>query len=133
VQKAALSVPLLAMLACTPSRPADPLLENREPSPEQAACLAMPETQTYLDSVKQRLMDAWEPPSDLPADQELTVFLRIDSEGELVLALVPDAGGMLEESALDAIEAAKPYPPLPESASCLRGSAMRAVFRNPVR
>jgi hypothetical protein len=38
-----------------------------------------------------------------------------------------------EELALAATWAAKPYPVLPEGADCLRGTVLRAVFRNPKR
>jgi hypothetical protein len=134
VLKAVLAIPLLALPACGPARPPDPLLSERAPAPEVAACLEKPESRAYVDAVKQRLFDAWELPRGLRADQELSILMRIDSEGELYLALVPDAGSSeLEESALAAIEDAKPYPPLPEAAACLRGRPFRATFRNPAR
>lgn len=132
--RAVLAIALLALPACGPSRPPDPLLSERAPAPEVAACLEKPEAQAYVAAVKQRLFDAWELPGGLRADQELTVLIRLDAQGELFLALVPDAGSSeLEASALAAIENAKPYPPLPEAASCLRGRPFRAIFRNPGR
>jgi hypothetical protein len=132
--RAASAIALLALAACSSPGPTDPLLSPPAPDPELAACLEQPAVEAHVEAVKQRLLDAWELPDGLRADQELTVLFKIDSQGELFLALVPDAGASeLEDSALAAIESAKPYPPLPDEAACLRERHFRAIFRNPAR
>jgi hypothetical protein len=135
VRRCLLSIVLgVALAACAGGRPPDPLLEERAPTAAEAACLERPASAAYLEAVKQRIFDAWELPGGLRSDQELELLLALGATGDLYLAIVPDAGRSdLEESALAALEAAKPYPPLPPEADCLRGSKFRATFRNPVQ
>jgi TonB family protein len=134
MRSAVAAVVLLSCLACAPGRPEDPLAEEPELTREQAACLARPEVVEHLEAVKERILAAWELPPGLRRPSEITLLIRIDGGGEIVSAAVLDAGSSaLEESALAAVEAARPYPPLPAEAECLRGGHLRASFRNQSR
>ena len=125
---------LLAALGCAAERPADPLEAERELTPELLACAALPQVEAYLAAVKERIFEAWRLPAGLEPDLELTLLLRIDSSGEVYGAMVLDAGASdLEESAMDAVEAARPYPPVPPDADCIKGTALRLSFRNPLQ
>ncbi len=72
----------------------------------------------YLAQVQNRITDSWEQPSWLAAqnaDAKAIVVFRILRDGSLAKAIVAVPSGMdaLDKSALQAVQAASPLPPLP--------------------
>jgi TonB family protein len=95
-----------------------------------AACLARPEAAAYAEAVKRQVARTWQVPAGAAESGEVTVLLSIDPSGALRLAIAPRAGRPgLEESALAAVRAAAPFPPMQGPAACLGDLQFRAVFR----
>jgi len=71
-------------------------------------------------------------PAGIPAGQSIDVLFAIRPSGELRGAVVPDTSpGELEDSILEALQAAAPFPPLDDITLCLADRTVRANFSNP--
>jgi hypothetical protein len=90
--------------------------------------------QQYLAGVKELILEHWEFPPSMAPNQKVHIVFSIRENGELGGYLVPDALTQeIEDSALAAIEAAAPFPPLPSGAACLSLVPIGADFSNPLR
>ena len=96
-------------------------------------CLGRPEVRHYLDTVKKRTLDRWILPPGIRADNRVTLRFQLDVAGSAVsVSLVRASDNALGASAVDALNAAAPFPPLPNRARCLARLPITATFSNPV-
>ena len=96
-------------------------------------CLDRPEVQGYLEEVQKRTLDRWILPPGIQADNRVTLRFQLDVAGSaLSVSLVRASDNALGASAVDALNAAAPFPPLPNRARCLARVPITATFSNPV-
>ncbi len=96
-------------------------------------CFEKPEVQSYLSSVQKRTLDRWRLPPGVQADQNVTLRFKIDVGGTATsVSLVRASDNALGASAVDALNAASPFPALPPNARCLVQVPITATFTNPV-
>jgi TonB family protein len=102
-------------------------------SASSSECFKRPEVRSYLDQVQQRTLDRWVLPPGLAADQNVTLRFQLDVAGSAMsVSLVRPSDNALGASAVDALRAAAPFPPMPERARCLSRAPIIATFSNPV-
>lgn len=102
-------------------------------SKSRSECLVTPAVQRYLGTVERKTLDRWILPPGVAADQQVTLRFQIDSSGSAVsVSVVKASDNALGASAVDALRAAAPFPPMPDSAACLAGAPIVASFSNPV-
>jgi TonB family protein len=96
-------------------------------------CLDRPEVRNYLDEVQKRTLDRWILPPGIQADNRVTLRFQLDVAGSAVsVSLVRASNNALGASAVDALNAAAPFPALPNRARCLARVPITATFSNPV-
>lgn len=92
-------------------------------------CHERPEVQAYLLQVEERTKARWRTPPGVP-DSEVTLRFEIDVAGSAQqVELVRAANNALGASAVDAMRAASPFPPMPERARCLADRRILGKFR----
>jgi TonB family protein len=97
-----------------------------------ADCLGRSEVQAYMSVVKDRMYDRWQLPPGVPSDQEVTLKFTLDVAGTaLQVELVRSSDNALGVSAVDALRAASPFPPIPDRARCLAQRRLIGTFTNP--
>ncbi len=95
-------------------------------------CLLEAAVYRYLTAAQDRILDRWELPEDGMANREVVVRLVFERDGSLRDSRVLSHNDRrLARSARIAIIKAKPFPPVPEEASCLVGRPLRTTLRNP--
>lgn len=125
MKKLALPLALLALPACAS-------LFGRDVPPEVKACLAQPEVQDYIEAMRKDVVETWELPEGADPSQSVEIVFSLREDGHLKGAMIDDAATQeIEDSALAALEAAAPFPPLTGPVACLTDMALRAEFRNP--
>ena len=71
--------------------------------------------------------------SGVTADQKVTLRFKLDAAGSAMnVSLVHASDNALGASAVDALRAAAPFPPIPDEARCLARRPITATFTNPV-
>ena len=101
-------------------------------SATEAACIARPEVATYMQDIHDRVVDRWILPPGLEADQAVKLRFRLDVAGSATsVSLVEADDNALGASAVDALRAASPFPPMPESVRCLSDFSLIGTFTNP--
>jgi len=96
------------------------------------SCFGLPAVTSYLGNIQNRTLDRWSLPPGVSADQHVTLRFRLDVAGSATrVALVRADDNALGASAIDALRAASPFPPLPEAARCLARVPITATFSNP--
>jgi TonB family protein len=99
----------------------------------QSACLSRPEVSIYLSGVKDRMLDRWVLPPGVSSNQKVTLRFRIDAAGSASnVSVVSAEDNALGASAVDALRAASPFPPMPDAARCLTQVPIKGTFSNPV-
>ncbi len=102
-------------------------------SQSASECLDRPEVRNYLDEVQKRTLDRWILPPGIQADNRVTLRFQLDVAGSAVsVSLVRASNNALGASAVDALNAAAPFPALPNRARCLARVPITATFSNPV-
>jgi hypothetical protein len=97
-----------------------------------SACLQRPEVHAYMEQVRSRMLARWELPPGVPADQSVKLRFRLDVAGSAsAIELVRATSNALGASAIDALRAASPFPPLPDRARCLVQYGLTGRFTNP--
>jgi TonB family protein len=95
-------------------------------------CFGLPQVQTYLGDVESRTLDRWALPPGVNANQRVTLKFRLDVAGSASkVSLISADDNALGASAIDALRAASPFPPIPDSARCLARVPITATFSNP--
>jgi len=96
------------------------------------SCFQLPSVQTYLGHIEARTLERWNLPPGVAADQRVTLKFRIDVAGSTSkVSLVKADDNALGVSAIDALRAASPFPPIPDAARCLARVPITATFSNP--
>jgi TonB family protein len=97
-------------------------------------CLQTPAVQSYLSGVvKPRVYERWVLPPGVDAGRKVTLRFHLDVAGSASsVSIVKADDNALGASAIDALRAAAPFPPMPEEARCLTQRAISAIFSNPV-
>jgi TonB family protein len=94
-----------------------------------AECQGRPEVRSYLGEIHERTMARWRTPPGV-ADSEVTLRFQLDVAGSAHrVELVHAASNALGASAVDAMRAASPFPPMPDRARCLADKHITAKFR----
>ncbi len=95
-------------------------------------CLGRREVQQYLDDVEARTISRWVLPPGVKADQKVTLQFKLDVAGSATsVSLKKASDNALGASAVDALRAAAPFPPMPDAARCLALVPITATFSNP--
>lgn len=80
--------------------------------------------------VKRRLLERWVQPDGVPDNLPVQIEFTLDAAGSLLSSrVVSSANGRLEQSVLDAMRSAAPFPPMPDTARCMAGKKVTARFR----
>lgn len=109
------------------------LLASGSGAESQQECLGKSEVQTYLADVEQRTLSRWVLPPGVQANQRVTLRFKLDVAGSATsVSLVKASDNALGASAVDALRAAAPFPPMPAAARCLGLVPITATFSNPV-
>jgi TonB family protein len=96
-------------------------------------CLESPAVKTYLSEVRQRTYERWVLPPGVDAGRKVTLRFHLDIAGSASkVSIVKAEDNALGASAVDALRAAAPFPPMPEEARCLSQRAIVGTFSNPV-
>jgi TonB family protein len=96
-------------------------------------CLESPAVRTYLSEVRQRTYERWVLPPGVDAGRKVTLRFHLDIAGSASkVSIVKAEDNALGASAVDALRAAAPFPPMPEEARCLSQRAIVGTFSNPV-
>jgi TonB family protein len=78
------------------------------------------------------MLARWKLPPGVPADQSVKLRFRLDVAGSAsAIELVRATSNALGASAIDALRAASPFPPLPDRARCLAQYGLTGRFTNP--
>jgi TonB family protein len=89
--------------------------------------------QSYLDEVRRRTYERWVLPPGVDAGRKVTLRFHIDVAGSASkVAIVSAEDNALGASAVDALRAAAPFPPMSEEVRCLAGQRIKGTFSNPV-
>jgi TonB family protein len=95
-------------------------------------CLGRREVRQYLDDVEERTISRWVLPPGVQADQKVTLQFKLDAAGSATsVSLKRASDNALGASAVDALRAAAPFPPMPDAARCLALVPITATFTNP--
>jgi TonB family protein len=96
-------------------------------------CFGRSDVQRYLSEIEYRTLSRWQLPPGVSADQKVTLRFQLDVAGSATsVRLVRASDNALGASAVDALRAAAPFPPMPESVRCLARVPITATFSNPV-
>ena len=91
--------------------------------------LSSPDFAPYLEMIKKRVQSVWKYPEGMTGSHRINVIFVLDRAGKLVRAEVADSTDpRLNNSALQAMRSASPFPPIPESLKELAGSPLRMRF-----
>ena len=85
--------------------------------------MARPEVQAYMERVKQRMLDRWALPADLPGNQSVAAPVPARSRRHREprrARRAPEA--RLGQSAVEALRAASPFDHMPDRVRCLAGA-----------
>ncbi len=98
----------------------------------EAGCYQRPEVKQYLASVEQRTLSRWNLPPGVEANQRVTLRFRLDVAGSASkVSLIRAENNALGVSAIDALKAAAPFPPMDDAVRCLARLPITATFSNP--
>jgi len=98
----------------------------------EKTCMAKAEVQQYLSDVQSRTISRWVIPPGVPSGERVTLRFSLDVGGSASsVAVVKSTHNALGASAVDALRAAAPFPPMPASVRCLGRLMLKADFSNP--
>jgi len=84
--------------------------------------------QAYMAEIQDRTLARWSLPPGV-ADQQVTLRFAVDVAGSATsVQLIKATDNSLGASAIDAMRAASPFPPMPDRARCLAQRTIRATF-----
>jgi TonB family protein len=95
-------------------------------------CNDRPEVQAYMAQIRSRTLERWKLPPGVPVNERVTLRFKLDVAGSASsVQVVKASNNALGASAVDAMRAASPFPPIPEAARCLSRVRIRANFSAP--
>ena len=93
------------------------------------SAIQSPDFAPYLEKIKRRVESAWDYPEGIAGKQQVNLVFVLDLGGKLVGVEVLDSkNAKIDRSALMAMRAASPFPPIPESLKDLAGWPLRIRF-----
>ena len=96
------------------------------------SCYQKPAVLEYLGKVQDRMLSRWNLPPGVSSDQLVTLRFRLDVAGSASnVSLVKSDNNALGASAIDALRAASPFPPMSEESRCLSRVPIVGTFSNP--
>jgi TonB family protein len=96
-----------------------------------AECTERSEVRNYLAEVERRTYDRWVLPPGIDPDQQVVLRFALDAAGSAVaVSVAKSSDNALGASAVDALRAAAPFPPMSGEVRCLAGISIRATFTN---
>ena len=121
---------VLAALACAKAPPpapaADAKAAGREPD-----CMNLPAVRLYLEDVRKAVVAKWEVPEG-GAGHRSMLRIMLDGSGRILNSSVVGAPrDPANVAALRALDAAAPFGPIPEAASCLDHGNITVTFVAP--
>jgi hypothetical protein len=95
-------------------------------------CLESAFVLRYIDSIENRTKQRWQVPGDTPDDAKVVLRFTLDSSGAATqIDFQGDVNPTLGNSAVAAMRAASPFPPMDDNVRCLAGKKLRGTFSNP--
>ncbi|HEX9146335.1 MAG TPA: TonB family protein [Candidatus Binatia bacterium] len=83
----------------------------------------------YLNQLKKRVESVWKYPEGVSGKQRVAVVFTLDRAGKLVRAdVLESSDSRLNDSAVEAMRRASPFPPIPESLKELANEPLRMQF-----
>jgi TonB family protein len=96
-----------------------------------ADCTERTDVRNYLAEVERRTYDRWVLPPGIDPDQEVVLRFKLDAAGSAVtVSVVKSSDNALGASAVDALRAAAPFPPMSGDVRCLAGLPIVGKFKN---
>ncbi len=97
-------------------------------------CQDRSEVKTYIESIKSRMYTRWVLPSGAPNHRPVKLAFTLDASGSLLTVNTTQSSGHagLDQSAMDALRAASPFPAMSEDARCLAGTVIQGSFQSSV-
>jgi TonB family protein len=90
-------------------------------------CLKRPEVSAYMADIKERLIKRWSLPYGIE-NSRVTLRFAIDVAGSPSSIELVKGDNAIGASAIDAMRAASPFPPMPDRARCLANKNIVATF-----
>ena len=98
-------------------------------SPSTAITVNELDYRSYLKMVERKVESTWKYPTGVAGSHTVTLRFVLDVDGKLVNAEVTDStDDRLSKSALEAINRASPFPPIPENLKRLAGQPLILKF-----
>jgi TonB family protein len=101
------------------------LSDERGESAEE--CINRPEVQEYLDLLNQRIYSRWTLPYGVE-NKQVTLRFEIDVAGSTSSIQLLKGDNAIGASAIDAMRASSPFPPMPDRVRCLANRHVTATF-----
>lgn len=96
-------------------------------------CLAIPQARDYLEQFQKRILDAWQLPRGISADQRVTLTFRFGLDGSIqCLSLTSGLREDIARSVVAAVQRGTPFSRVPSEAACLVELPVTATFSNPL-
>ncbi len=117
-----------------PSLVADPSLPVAKPQVDSSAsdCFQRRPVQEYVASIEGRALALWVLPPGVSANEKVTLQFKLDVEGSVTsVRLLQQSDEALGTSAVKALYAAAPFPPMADDVRCLGLVPITATFTNP--
>jgi len=103
--------------------------EVRSPPEGRPSILSHPDFGLYLDFIKKRVHSAWRYPEGISGVHKIDLVIVLDRGGQLVqVRIVKSGDSKIDNSAMQAMRRASPFPPIPESLRDLAGDEIRIKF-----
>ncbi|MCC6642278.1 MAG: TonB family protein [Deltaproteobacteria bacterium] len=95
-------------------------------------CTESPEAEAYKEQVRVRMLSRWTLPDDVESNQAVRLRFKLDAAGSVLSAEVVGGGDpRLNQSAVDALRSASPFPPMNDRVRCMAGQSLTGIFKNP--
>ncbi len=86
----------------------------------------------YIDGIEERTKKRWRVPEGTPDDAKVVLIFSLDSSGAATqIEFQGDVQPAVGNSAVAAMRAASPFPPMDDNVRCLAGKKLRGTFTNP--
>ncbi len=103
--------------------------EALSPPEGRPSAISHPDFSRYLDIIEKRVRSAWQYPEGISGVHKVNLVFVLDQGGQLVrVRVVKSANSKLDNSAMQAMRRASPFPPVPESLRELAGDEIRIRF-----
>jgi TonB family protein len=98
-----------------------------QPEGTATDCINRPEVQAYLDLLNQRIYSRWTLPYGVE-NKRVTLRFEIDVAGSTSSIQLVQGDNAIGASAIDAMRASSPFPPMPDRVRCLANRHVTATF-----